>query len=287
MNALLRSLRPHQWSKNLLLAVPAISAQVWMNDGVPRALLIGFVAFSLAASGGYLLNDLIDIRADRDHPAKRHRPFASGQLSRVWALAGGPLLMISAMVLAFGAVGRSFGAVLVTYVVLTTLYSLVLKRQLLLDVIVLAGLYALRLLAGGAAADVVVSSWLLAFSMFFFLSIAFAKRLVELESTTTESSSRAYLGVDRDAIRAVGPACGLLSILVLALYINSAAVLSVYGEPRVLWLLCPLLLYWILRLWFLAIRGELHHDPVVFALRDKVSYAVAAGTIPVLYLASQ
>jgi 4-hydroxybenzoate polyprenyltransferase len=284
--ALFKALRPHQWSKNLLLAVPPITAQVWMQAETMSTFLLAFAAFSLAASGGYVINDLVDIDADRNHPAKRHRPFAAGQLQPAAGFVVGPVLMLAGIALGFFGVNWDFGALLIIYLSLSLAYSFVFKQRLLLDVIVLAGLYALRLLAGGAAVTVEVSSWLLAFSMFFFLSLAFAKRLVELNTSAADNSGRAYSAIDNDAIRTVGPACGLLSILVLALYINSGPVSEVYAEPRFLWFLCLLMLYWILRLWFLAMRGALHHDPVVFALRDKVSYAVAVSALFVLYLAS-
>ena len=286
MLPLLKSLRPHQWSKNLLLAVPPIAAQIWMRPDVIPAFLFGFAAFSLAASGSYVINDLFDRAADRRHPAKRHRPFATGELQPAVGIVAGPVLMIGGLALGYFFVNRPFALVLLAYLVLTIAYTTLLKQRLLLDVLVLSGLYAMRLLAGGAAVDITVSSWLLAFSMFFFLSVAFAKRLVELDSADDEDTGRAYRPQDREAIRNVGPACGLLSILVLALYINSNAVNAVYGAPQVLWLLCLLMLYWVLRLWFLTMRGDLHHDPVVFALRDKVSYAVAIGALLVLYLAS-
>jgi 4-hydroxybenzoate polyprenyltransferase len=284
--ALLKALRPHPWSKNLLLAVPPITAQVWMQPEIILALLLGFAAFSLAASGSYIINDLADLGADRKHPTKRRRAFAAGQLEPIVGIVAGPCLMLAGVALGLFGVNRAFGALLIAYLVLALAYSFVFKQRLLLDVIMLAGLYALRLLAGGAAAAVEISSWLLAFSMFFFLSVAFAKRLVELDTSGTARSGRAYSAIDGDAIRTVGPACGLLSILVLALYINSGPVSAAYSEPQVLWFLCLLMLYWILRLWFLAMRGALHHDPVVFALRDKVSYAVALSALAVLYLAA-
>lgn len=284
----LLALRPEQWSKNLLLAVPCLLAQVWMQPGVPTRLALAFLAFSVAASGTYLINDLIDLEADRGHPAKRERPFASGLLPVAWGWVGGPLLVLAGLAIAFGTSGAGFAWLLLVYVLLSLAYSLELKRRLLLDVLVLAGLYTLRLLAGGAAVGVEVSSWLLAFSLFFFLSLAFAKRLAELElpEVQTQRSPRPYTPIDRSAFRAFGSTSGLLSILVLALYISSDAVRSVYAQPRVLWFLCPLLLYWILRVWFLALRGQLGHDPVLFTIRDRVSYGVAASALAVLYMAS-
>ena len=285
--AFIRSLRPYQWSKNLLLMVPMIAAQVWMQPGALRASGLGIVAFCLAASGAYLINDLTDIEADRRHPLKKHRPFAAGDLQPSIGYVAGPVLLLVGLALAFSSLNTLFGMILLIYIVLALAYSLVLKRQLLVDVIVLAGLYAIRLLAGGAAVGVEVSTWLLAFSMFFFLSIAFAKRLIELDFADAENSGRAYNAIDTNAIRVAGPACGLLSILVLALYISSDVVSGLYAEPRWLWILCLLMMYWILRVWFLAMRGTLHHDPVLFALRDKISYLVGIGTLLVLYMASQ
>lgn len=288
---MLRALRPHQWSKNLLLIVPAIAAQIWMQPDVIRDLVFACIAFSLSASGGYIVNDLIDLDADRHHPDKQSRPFAAGQLPVSLGFVMGPVLLLSGIAVAYSAVNIQFSMVVVVYALLSAAYSRWIKRRLLLDVMVLAGFYALRLVAGGAAVSVEVSSWLLAFSMFFFLSLAFAKRLMEFDSAEIEYSSpgsaRPYTAVDRDAFRTIGPTCGLLSILVLALYISSDAVRVVYGQPQVLWLVCPLLLYWVLRVWFIALRGDLHHDPVVFALRDRVSYAVAGAILVVVYLASR
>ncbi len=288
--ALFRSLRPHQWSKNLLLVVPAIAAQVWMQPNVIHQLVLACIALSLTASGSYIINDLIDLDADRHHPEKCLRPFAAGLLPVSWGFVMGPALMLSGITFAYGLVDFRFGSIVVAYALLSAAYSRWFKRLLLLDVMMLAGFYALRLVAGGVAADVTVSSWLLAFSMFFFLSLAFAKRLMEFDSLDTEQSSsnspRPYTTVDRDAFRTIGPTCGLISILVLALYITSDAVLAIYGQPQALWFVFPLLLYWILRIWFIALRGDLHHDPVVFALRDIVSYVVAGAILAVLYLAT-
>lgn len=288
--AVLRLLRPHQWSKNLLLFVPAVAAQIWMQPDVVRSLVLAFMALSLAASGGYVINDLIDLNADRHHPEKKTRPFASGQLPVSWGLGIGLILLLSGVATAYGVVGVEFFYIVTLYALLSVAYSLWIKQRLLLDAMVLAGFYALRLVAGGAAVNVEVSSWLLAFSMFFFLSLAFAKRLMEFDSSDenhlSPGATRPYTAIDRDAFRTIGPTCGLLSILVLALYITSDAVQALYTRPQALWLVCPLLMYWILRVWFVALRGDLHYDPVVFALRDRVSYAVAGAILVVLYLAS-
>lgn len=290
MLAFLESLRLHQWSKNLLIAVPAVMAQVAGEAQVARALLFAIIAFSLTASGNYLVNDLIDRDADRRHPQKRLRAIASGRLPASVALVVGPLLMATGLGIAFVLINRPFGLMLIGYVLLAIAYSKFFKRLLLLDVIVLALLYALRLLAGGAAVDVAVSSWLLVFSLFFFVSLAFAKRLAEVDvfaaSGATGGSARAYVAADRAAFASAGPAAGLLSVLVMALYVSSAEIRAHYARPDVLWLLCPLLLYWILRVWFVALRGELHHDPVVFALRDGASYVALTGIALTLAVAA-
>ena len=293
LQAFVQALRPHQWSKNLLLVVPAVMGQVWMRPEVMVDLAVGFVAFCLVASGGYLVNDLLDVEADRRHPEKRRRPFAAGDLPRAAGYLLGPALILAGLALGWVAVNGPFGGLLAVYAVVAILYSSWLKHQLLLDVIVLASLYTLRLLAGGAAAGVEVSSWLLGFAMFFFLSLAFAKRLLEIAATgdadggAPVSRTRPYRPVDLPAFRSMGPTSGLLSILVLALYVASDAVKALYGHPGFLWLLCPLLLYWIRRVWFLALRGELHHYPVVFALTDRVSYVVIAAVGVVLFLATR
>jgi 4-hydroxybenzoate polyprenyltransferase len=280
----------HQWAKNLLLAVPALLAQVAGQPRVALTLLVAFLAFSITASGNYLLNDLVDVESDRRHPHKRHRPLASGRVPVAWVTVCAPVLMIGGIGAAWVLVNQPFALMLIAYVLLAMAYSKLLKRVLLVDVMVLAALYTLRLLAGGAAVDVPVSSWLLVFSLFFFVSLAFAKRLTEIDhlagAGTTRNDTRAYVAGDRDAFAVMGPAAGMLSILVLTLYVSSEAIRAHYRQPDVLWMLCPLLLYWIMRIWFLTLRRELHHDPVVFALRDGVSYAVAAGILLVLGLAA-
>jgi 4-hydroxybenzoate polyprenyltransferase len=291
MPPLLEALRLHQWSKNLLLFVPAVVGQVAAQPGVARTLLVAFLAFSFAASGNYLLNDLVDREADRRHPRKRERALAAGRVGAGTAAATAALLLASGLGLAFALVNRPFALLLLAYVILALAYSKFFKRLLLLDVLVLATLYALRLLAGGAAVDVPVSSWLLVFSLFFFVSMAIAKRLTEIDALIAgaradRDDARAYVTADRGAFAAIGPAAGMLAVLVMALYVSSDAVRAHYLQPDFLWMLCPLLLYWVLRVWIFALRGELHDDPVVFALRDRVSYAVGAAVLAVLLLAA-
>ena len=287
---LIRALRPYQWLKNLLVFVPLITSHRVLE---PLALLhtaIAFAAFSACASAVYLLNDLADIDADRLHPGKRRRPFAAAALPVSW----GPPLIAALAILAFGTAAAllpaAFTWTLLAYFVVTCAYSLVLKRVAMLDVITLACLYAVRVLGGGLATGIVASEWLMAFSLFIFVSLAFAKRSAELArlelADEAASAGRGYRVADRGLIDSLGPTAGYLAVLVLALYIQSDDMRRLYGQAWALWLLCPLLMYWISRLWLKAKRGELKEDPVLFALRDRVSLGVAAIAAGLLALAA-
>jgi HAD superfamily hydrolase (TIGR01549 family) len=271
---ILRVMRPHQWAKNVLLLVPLMTAHRWFDPAALIQILLAFIAFSLAASSVYILNDLLDLQSDRKHPSKRFRPLASGHLPIPTGFGVAAALLGLSLGLAT-ALPWAFDGLLLTYVVVTTAYSAYFKRRLLIDVLCLAGLYTLRILAGGAATGIVISPWLMAFSMFFFLSMAFAKRYTELSvmrGTEGKIPGRGYRVSDLEMIRSVGPASGYLCVVVFSLYISSPDVLRLYTRPTMLWLFCPILLYWILRVWFLAHRQELPHDPVLFALQDRQSY---------------
>jgi 4-hydroxybenzoate polyprenyltransferase len=287
--------RVHQWAKNALVAVPLLMAHRFHDGSAWGRVAIAFVAFCLVASGTYILNDLLDRESDRAHPIKRNRPIAAGRISPRRALLIACACYAVGFLLAASLVRRDVNSsadlvlYLLGYLLLNVLYSLVLKRKLMLDVLALACLYTLRLLAGGAATGVDLSFWLLAFSMFLFLNLAFVKRYTELAMSlrdgATSSYGRAYVVTDLDLIRTLGPTSGYLAVLVFALYLNSPDVLRLYARPVLLWGICPLLLYWITRLWFFAQRGAMPHDPVVFALTDRVSYLVAVLII-LLSLAS-
>ena len=285
----LRALRAHQWVKNVLVLVPVVLDHRLSDAPALARGLVAFVAFCLAASGAYILNDLLDVHADRAHPTKRHRPFASGSLSpRVgWVLA--PLLLADALLLGATLGSSRFLGLLMLYVVTTTAYSLFLKQIAVLDVLLLAGLYTLRVLAGIAATGVTFSSWFLAFSTFLFLSLAFLKRYAELSAHQGGEQEllkrRGYQRSDREWLGAMGGASGYLSVLVLALYVNSHEVVRLYRAPLLLWLVCPLLLYWTGRMWLLAYRGRIHEDPIVATVRDPVSYLVGGLVALVLVLA--
>jgi 4-hydroxybenzoate polyprenyltransferase len=271
---LVSALRPQQWIKNLLLWVPLLLAHDGASSRV-LAVLCGFAAFCFAASAGYVVNDLLDREADRAHPTKRKRPFASGALSPRQGVALLVALLVAALALSLGAVGPAFTGMVVLYLVLTLSYSFYFKEMLFLDVLLLAGLYCLRVLSGAVAADVTASPWLLAFSLFFFLSLAFVKRYTEIRRHAEPGAlpRRNYRSDDLGLIQTLGPTTAYLSVLVLALYITSRDVTRLYATPQLLWLVCPILLYWITRIWFLAGRNELPDDPVLFAARDLQSYA--------------
>jgi 4-hydroxybenzoate polyprenyltransferase len=303
--AVLRALRPWQWVKNLLLFVPlALSHRV--GDGWRVAgLLVGFACFCLCASAGYVVNDLRDLESDRHHPTKRRRPFASGALSvraglalvvvlltlMAALVAGGLVVPVTvARGVTVSLVSPVFALMLGTYLLLAWAYSAWVKQRLLVDVFFLVGLYTLRVQAGGAAARVPVTPWMLAFCIFFFLSLAFAKRYAELLRVRGEAGSelrgRAYRVEDLEVIASVGPTSGYLAVVVLALYISNAAqAIQLYRDPAVLWLVCPVLLYWLTRLWFVARRGALDEDPVLYALHNRVSLATLALMAALVLLA--
>ena len=273
LSALVKELRPHQWAKNALVLLPVLLAN---NAHAIPTLVRGALAagtFSLCASAGYVFNDLLDLEADRIHATKAKRPFASGALPIIF---GFPLflgLLALSFSLALACLPLAFAAMLVVYFIGTVSYSLYLKRLLMLDVLVLAGLYTHRILAGGIATDVHVSTWLLGFSMFLFTSLAFAKRFVELHALSNDEQvkNRGYFRVDVPMVTGMGTASGYIAALVFMLYVDSATVRAQYLEPGLLWLVLPALLYWLGRIWLLAGRGQMQEDPVKFALRDRQS----------------
>jgi 4-hydroxybenzoate polyprenyltransferase len=278
LRAIVKQMRPHQWSKNALVVLPVL-----LSPGIPpiELLLRGLgaaLAFSLCASAGYVFNDLLDLGADRAHPTKRRRPLASGALP---VLFGPPLfvgLLAAGFALSVALFPPAFTVMLAIYFVATVTYSLYFKRLLLLDVIMLAGLYTHRILAGGVATTVPISAWLLGFSMFFFLSLAFVKRFTELLLLEGDGKirSRAYYRADLQMVASMGGASGYLAALVFSLYVEYGAPTKAYREVALLWLVVPVLLYWVSRVWILAGRGQMQDDPVKFALRDRISLVCGA-----------
>jgi 4-hydroxybenzoate polyprenyltransferase/phosphoserine phosphatase len=287
---LLRAMRPHQWMKNVLILVPALLAHAVMTPTLVRHLALAVVTFSLVASSVYVINDLVDIDSDRGHPTKSRRPLASGALPLHYA----PLLILFLLSLGLGTsvafLPGGYTSMLGGYLGLNLLYSLWLKRKLLVDVLLLSGLYTWRILAGGVAAEVPVSEWLLAMSVFGFTSLALVKRYVELIQSgpdQAELRGRGYTSEDLESVGAFGATSGFMAVLVLALYINSDTVRGLYAQPDLLWLACPILMYWFARIWFLARRGQVQDDPLVFVIRDRVSLFAIALLAVVASLASR
>jgi 4-hydroxybenzoate polyprenyltransferase len=270
----LNALRPQHWLKNLLVFVAIVAAHRFVEPVLLARTFVEFVAFCCFASSGYLVNDLCDLQADRQHPQKRLRPFASGQLPLAYALTAAPALAVLGLVLAGLLSALSLAAVLL-YFALTLGYSFTFKKVVLLDVLILAGLYTLRIVAGAVAISVWPSVWLLAFSMFLFISLAFIKRYAELMIMRTTAGdharARGYELSDAELLASKGTASAYAAVLVLALYIASGPVNTPFSRHQLIWLVCPLLLYWVGYLWLIAHRGKMHHDPLVFALRDRTS----------------
>ncbi|EQD58443.1 prenyltransferase, UbiA family [mine drainage metagenome] len=285
-----QALRFHQWLKNVLVFVPMLGAHAvgslanW-SDG-----FLAFISFSLCASSVYLLNDLLDLPADRLHPRKRDRPFASGALPLTHGLVLSPLLVLAGFVVAILSLPPTFGLALAGYYLLTLSYSIWLKAVVLLDALILAALYTLRVIGGAAATHLQPSFWLLAFFIFLFFSMALVKRYSELlvmkQQNRLTAKGRGYHVEDLLLLMGFGITSGVLSILVFALYINSEKVKALYRNPAVLWLVCPVLLYWISRIWLITHRGDMHDDPVVFATKDKSSWLAAAVAASLILIAT-
>jgi 4-hydroxybenzoate polyprenyltransferase len=271
-----RALRLHQWLKNLLVFVPLLASHQIHDTALLTTGLLAFLFFGLCASSVYLLNDLLDLPEDRQHLTKRTRPFAAGQLSLKSGLIAVPLLLLAAFGGSLWLMPPEFTAVLAIYYLLTLAYSLDLKRRMLLDVMVLAALYTLRVIAGAAAFQIEPTFWMLAFSMFVFLSLAMVKRYAELHAAIERGAmgrtpGRGYRPSDLDMVAILGVVSGYLAVLVLALYIHDDATTTLYTHPELIWLAIPILLFWVGRAWMLAHRGEMHEDPVIFAVRDRTS----------------
>ena len=287
---LVRLLRVHQWVKNLLVFTPVLAAHAMRDPRSVRAAILAFVAFSLCASGIYIVNDIYDLEADRHHSQKRRRPLAAGDVSvRVAVVVAVPLVATGAAI--SWALSPQVFRLIGFYVTLSLAYSYVLKELALVDVLTLAGLYTLRVLVGGAAASIELSPWLLAFSMFLFISLAIVKRVSELRDVRDKRQEgmrrRGYSAADLEVLSIVGVAAGQMAVLVLALYIQSENVVHLYRRPDVLWLLCVVMFYWIARVWLKLYRGEMNQDPVVYALRDGGSYAAGLSALVIAYIASR
>jgi 4-hydroxybenzoate polyprenyltransferase len=271
--AWIKLLRLHQWSKNLLVFVPLVTAQRFELSSFVEA-IGAFFAFSLAASSIYVVNDLVDLSADRKHRSKKHRPLAAGSLSVIDAIIVALVLMVVALIIA-AVIGPLFVAVVASYFLLTTAYTFFLKRKMMIDIVALASLYTIRVIGGGAAISVSISEWLLGFSMCIFTSLALIKRYVELavrdDANLPDPTNRNYRKSDLNVIGALAASAAFNAVTIFALYISSDTVRSLYAHPLVLWLACPILMYWLGRMLLMAHRRLMDDDPIVFALRDRNS----------------
>lgn len=274
LGAYIKAIRAYQWMKNLLIFVPLLTTFQFTDPAAVAKALLAFAAISLCASANYLVNDLLDLQADRRHPRKFRRPFASGAVPLAHGLVLAPLLLVGGLALA-AAVSLQLAVAVLAYVLVTSAYSLALKEYFLVDALLLASLYTFRILIGSVALGVAPSFWILAFSMFIFLSLALVKRCSELKLLATQSVTRTkgrdYQASDLDVLYPMGIASGFLAVQVFALYINAEDVSARYQTPEALWTVCLGLLYWMGRMWFKTGRGEMHDDPLVFALKDRTS----------------
>lgn len=273
----IKALRLHQWAKNFLVFLPALMAHRIAEPALIQHLFLAFISLSLSASSIYLLNDLLDLEADRQHSRKKQRPLASGTFSIKKAIFLIPIFLVISYSIALSSLPLPFFFALFVYLLLTSLYSFALKQKIIIDVILLAALYTFRVIAGAVAVNILVSSWLLAFSMFFFLSLALMKRYSELlmmHADVDQIPGRGYVRFDAETTMASGIASGQLSLLVFALFMNSAHMQELYGKPKLLWFVIPVLFYWLTRMWMIAHRGEMVEDPIVFTIKDRTSYVV-------------
>jgi 4-hydroxybenzoate polyprenyltransferase len=293
-SAVLKAIRIHQWVKNTLVFTPLIAAHKLFDLPSLMTCIYSFVAFGFVASSVYVLNDLLDLDDDRRHQTKRRRPFASAVLPISFGLGLAPLLLAGGILLSLATQNSLFTGVLLSYYISTLLYSIDLKKRPIVDVTVLAGLYTIRIIAGAVATQTPLSFWFVTFSFFLFTSLAYVKRASELISTQNLDSQehirgRGYIGSDISLVNSIGPASGVMSCLVLALYLNDPKTVTLYRSPQLLWLVCPIVLYWVSRVWLRTFRGQMPDDPIVFAIKDRLSWvlvilscllAVAANLIP-------
>lgn len=282
-----RTLRLHQWVKNSLVFIPLLMAHQFSNRIFFLQTVWAFLSFSLLASAGYLMNDLHDLEQDKAHPKKCRRPLASGQISKGTAgILAAIFLMLGFLITLL--LSKNFLLVSGFYFLMTLSYSFYFRKVVLIDVLCLAMLYALRIFAGAAATGIPVSSWLLAFVIFLFFSLALVKRCADFKLTENNRQAhdgRGYIMEDKEQLARLGTASGFTAVLVMALYLTSDEVTALYSRPALLWLICPVILYWVSRMWLLANRGVLQEDPIVFAIKDKISYVAGFAAILFLLLA--
>jgi 4-hydroxybenzoate polyprenyltransferase len=287
VNSIIRALRVHQWAKNVLIFVPLLLSHQLHTPRLIAAVL-AFACFCVSASATYILNDLLDIEADRRHVRKHRRPFASGDLSAAQGVAIALLLLLVGLAGATTLPAAYYGWLLL-YLAVTIAYSSYLKRVALVDVLVLSGLYTLRLLAGAAATATPISQWLAGFAVFLFLSLGFVKRFAELESLRIRDqqphNGRSYLITDLPQLRSFGTTSAYAAVVIFAIYIGGTDVMALYAHPSRLWMVAPFMLLWLSRIWLLASRGELNEDPVIFAMTDRVSLLIGFAVAAIVFAA--
>lgn len=286
VGALWRAVRPHQWLKNLLVFMPVLAAHDLSKLGWAA---LGFVAFCLIASSAYLINDLLDLHADRAHPRKRERPFASGRLPLATGIGASLGLLLAGLAIPVVAGNIPLLGVVSGYFAITLLYSFWLKRKLIVDILTLAGLYTIRIIGGGAATETELSPWMLGFSVFLFLCLAAIKRQAEIiDSAASEATiaGRAYAPSDLPIVRGNAIAAAYAAVLIFALYISSDDVRALYTRPELLWFVCPVLLYWLLRMIMKTHRAEMTDDPIVFAVRDRIGLVLIGICVAIVGLAA-
>jgi len=284
-----KAIRAYQWLKNLLVFVPLITSQQLTSAGAVSQATIMFVCFSLIASFGYIVNDLLDLQSDRAHPIKKQRAFASGVLSARAGITAGIVLLAMAALLSL-LLPPMCALVLISYLLLTILYSTYLKTKLMIDVVALGGLFTLRVIGGAAAIETDLSFYLLGFSIFLFSSLGMVKRFAELHNLKTRNKfaarGRGYRVEDMEPVRIIGISLGYMSVFIMGLYINSPVVTEYYDNPKFIWFLLPLLTYWLGRLWILANRGEVNEDPLIFTVKDRTSLLICFLSSATLLIAN-
>lgn len=268
-------LRPHHWVKNLLIFIPVITSHE-INELSIKYSFLAFIAFSLIASSGYVINDIIDLRSDRKHPYKKKRPIASGLIKKSESFIMIFILILTSIIIS-SQININFIYLILFYLIATVAYSLFLKKIIIIDIIALSIFYTIRIYAGSEATNILISIWLFTFSVFFFLSLASVKRQIELVNFTKikylKMKDKNYKFQDLPIITSIAICSGYISIVIFAFYLNSPETAQLYTNPEYLWGICFVLIYWITRTIFLASRGSIHYDPVIFATKDNSSYA--------------
>ena len=279
-------IRPHQWVKNILVFIPMLMSH---NLNINNFILStkAFIIFSLVASSIYVINDIVDIKSDKKHPYKKNRPLAAGLIN----INQCKYIILSLLVFCFFFlidIDNNFFILIVSYFIISNLYTFFLKKYVIVDLLILSSLYTIRIIGGGFITGISVSIWLLSFSIFFFLSLAAIKRQVEIinfkKNKKVKIAGRGYIVSDQKIINMISICSGYISILVLVLYINSPQVISLYSSPDILWGVCLIMLFWISRIMLMSSRKKIEDDPIVYAIKDKISYICLLFILCIMWL---